>query len=191
MFGSTYCGAGQVKQPRTLARRVVDAVAERRAVKCKPWKGPLPLATSSPSLSLGDIWVTDSRSHGGKETRKRLSDFSGAQMLSVAVESPALRETKCFDPDAEFEFRNGVTIQLTGPKMGAGSVQMKAQRVFQWSNGLGMLVMRAGRPIGFPIRRLSTVQRLGSRACRAIAWGRLRWQECRGEMKGPMVMAAV
>jgi hypothetical protein len=47
-----------------------DASTHNR--KSKSWKGPLPPATSSPPLSLGDIVVRDSRSHGAKGTRKCL-----------------------------------------------------------------------------------------------------------------------
>jgi hypothetical protein len=83
---------------------VVDAVAEQRAQKSKSWKGPLPLARSSPALSLDDIVVKDSHLHGAKGTRKSLSEFCGAQHAPVAVGSPSPgKKTTMLDPDVDFE----------------------------------------------------------------------------------------
>ena len=59
-------------RPRTPARWVVDAVADRRTRKGKSWKGPSPPATSTPIMSLGDIWVTDARSAGERGRKLRL-----------------------------------------------------------------------------------------------------------------------
>ncbi|KAF8686225.1 hypothetical protein HU200_043607 [Digitaria exilis] len=74
-FGSVGCGAGQIKHPRTLARRIVDAVAERRSPGVKPWHGPLPKRRSSPSLTLGDALVKDVRLPGIDSGRFRFSEL--------------------------------------------------------------------------------------------------------------------
>lgn len=152
VFGSAGCGAGHANHPRTLARRVVDAVAEQRAQKSKSWKGPSPLARSSPALSLDDIVVKDSHLHGAKGTRKSLLEFCGAQHAQVAVGSPSSgKKTAMSDLDVDFEIRNCITVQLYGPDWWADQGQLRAQRVFKCARGgLGLLFMRAGRPTGFP-----------------------------------------
>ena len=140
-----------------LVRRVVDAVAKRRARKSKSWKGPLPLARSSPPLSLGDIVVRDSRSHRAKGTRKSLSEFRGAQRTPAAVGSPSLGKMKsASDLDTEFEIQNCIAVQLAGPECWDDKGQLGAQRIFKCARGLGMLFMRAGRPAGFPKTRSFT-----------------------------------
>lgn len=63
-FGSVGVVAN-VTHSRTLARRIVDAVAERRAPEIKPWRGPLPKPRPPSRMSLGDIWVKDLRAVGG------------------------------------------------------------------------------------------------------------------------------
>lgn len=86
---------------------MVNAVANRRSMKDKPWWGPLPPARSSPTMSLGDIWVTDSRS-GGSGPSWRLSDFSGLHRSSESVRLSAVEKTMSQSQDSDVDDLSGM-----------------------------------------------------------------------------------
>ncbi|CAO2148657.1 unnamed protein product [Urochloa humidicola] len=166
-FCSVDAGGGQAKRPRTLARRIVDAVAERRTLK--KWKGPLPQARSSPPLSLGDIWVKDARSGRNKRQSFRFGDLGETQKSPASFPAPEGGKRRSdLDPVSNFESQERVTIPvgLAGPKSWADINLTKAQagKVFRCEGGLGMLFKRAGKPGAVPKTKRShlLLRRLGS-----------------------------
>ncbi|CAN6173504.1 unnamed protein product [Urochloa humidicola] len=107
VFNSANVGAGQVKHPRTLARRVVDAVADWRGKHVKGWKGPLPPVRTSPTMSLGDIRVSGSRSGNGKGQKPTLAEFCEGQISpELRTDSPAVEKTKT-DLDSNLNVPSG------------------------------------------------------------------------------------
>jgi hypothetical protein len=72
----------------------------------------------------------------------------------VAGEGPAVRKTKVSsDPNLDFKF--GIAVSTRLPELGAWAVmgRIEAQPVFKFTEGLGLLLKGAGRPIGFPSRK--------------------------------------
>ncbi|RLN23396.1 hypothetical protein C2845_PM07G35170 [Panicum miliaceum] len=157
-FGSVSGGAGHAKHHRFLAQRIVDAVAERRSPAVKPWRGPLPKRRISPSLSLGDIPVTDRRSKkSGRRGSKEVVRIVESSLAGHGREAAALGSTAVAEEHEEEQF-GGVTGKSSGwagPSEWAVSGGVPAHKRFgssrriKFAEGLGRLFRNGGRPRSF------------------------------------------
>lgn len=75
-FASVDRGAGHARQPRPLASRITEAVADLRMRKDENrWKRPLPRPRTPKHRQLGDIMVKDIRQSSTFNAAKSLEDF--------------------------------------------------------------------------------------------------------------------
>ncbi|RLN34226.1 hypothetical protein C2845_PM03G30090 [Panicum miliaceum] len=153
-FGSVSCDADQVKHRRSLAQRIVDAVAERRPPAVKPWKGPLPKRRISPKLSLGDILVRDCRSKpgGNSSTETVVTDIGRSSFGWSGDGSPSAGEVTAAN-QGEQQFRQArATSRRGGPSswpvvgLNPAHKTLRSSCRFNFADGLGRLFRNGGIP---------------------------------------------
>jgi len=163
-FGSADRGDGHVPHPRSLASRIIKAVAGRRTNNTKPWHGPLPKLRCSSPKKLGDIEVKCSRTCRAAGPRIRLGELfpGGSEDKSEVQTSPlGLKENGGFNTLVDFPellpFKHDKPKKSwVGPVQFQSKPRLSQVRGFRFSEALGCLFSNAGKPYGSQVKHQST-----------------------------------
>lgn len=135
----------------------MDAVADRRPLAVKPWRGPLPNCRVSPRLMLGDIPVSI---HKPKFARKSLSPGEpSVEKGSSTARKKVAEESQDGERPVS---RVGETVQVVGPNLWVGSASAAAHKRFgsecriKFAEELGWLFLNGGKPSSLAIQSAAT-----------------------------------